>query len=298
MAPALFLFGVHATAGAAENADAVKSAEAAIRASGDAFTKAFNRGDAKTVAELWTPDGTVADDQGEMTRGRKAIEAEYAALFKEHPHAKIQIAIQSIEFPAPGTAVEDGVTTITTSRPGPPRASRYTAVHVRVDGQWLMASVRESTVDVPSSYARLQDLEFLVGKWQATSGGIAVKTEFQWIANKSFLKREYQTARDGVAASSGFQIIGWDAQAGKIRSWSFDSSGGHGTALWTPAADGWQLVSRGQTTDGTPTASRDRLIRVPGEPNVLGWQSSDRHLGNVDLPDSAEVVLDRVTSKK
>ena len=50
--------------------------------------------------------------------------------------------------------------------------------------------------------------------------------------------------------------------------------------------------------DGTPTASRDLLIRVPGEDDVLGWRSMARSAGGASLPDTPEVVLDRIAEKK
>ena len=56
-------------------------AAAAIRASEQAFVAAFNRGDAKAVAALWTANGSLADEQGQVYKGRKAIEDEYATFF-------------------------------------------------------------------------------------------------------------------------------------------------------------------------------------------------------------------------
>ena len=91
-----------------------KQGEAAIRATADAFVKAFNARDAKGIASLWTPNGTLADEREQIFKGRKAIEEQYAALFKEHPTARMQVAIKSIEFPTPTTAVEDGVTQVMT----------------------------------------------------------------------------------------------------------------------------------------------------------------------------------------
>ena len=43
--------------------------EAAIRATADAFLKAFNRGDAKAVAALWTENGTLADRSRPVVQG-------------------------------------------------------------------------------------------------------------------------------------------------------------------------------------------------------------------------------------
>ena len=49
--------------------------------------------------------------------------------------------------------------------------------------------------------------------------------------------------------------------------------------------------------DGTPTSAGDYLIRVPQEDNVLGFRSVNRKLGDTQLPDLREVVLDRVPEK-
>lgn len=283
---------------AAEKAGGEKSPEAAIRATADAFVKAFNRGDAKAVAALWTANGSLADERGEIFKGRKAIEDQYAAFFKAYPGAKMEVTIKSIEFPTETTAIEDGTAQVTSERAGPPAVGRYTAVHVREDGKWLMASVRESSLALPSNFSQLQDLGWMIGDWEAKRNGTTVQTSLRWIANKSFIQRDYTVREEGVVSSSGTQIIGWDPRAGQVRSWSFDSAGGYGTGLWSPAPEGWRIESTGMLPDGTATSSQDLLIRVAGEDNVLGWRSFDRRAGDATLPDTREVVLDRVLKKK
>jgi uncharacterized protein (TIGR02246 family) len=272
--------------------------EAAIRASAEAFIKAFNARDAKAVANLWTANGTVADEQGNVFKGRKAIEEQYAALFKAHPTARMQVAIKSIDFPTPTTAVEDGMTQVMTKENDPPTASRYTAVHVQEDGKWLMASVRESTMPVASNFAQLQELGWLVGDWESKTNDATAHSHIRWIANKSFLQRNFSVLRDGFLLSSGTQIVGWDPRSDRIVSWIFDSSGGYGTGVWSAVPEGWAIDSVGMTADGVPTSSKDRLIRVPGENNVFGWRSMDRKLGDTRIPDVPEVVFDRAKEKQ
>jgi uncharacterized protein (TIGR02246 family) len=273
------------------------SNEAAIRATADAFTKAFNVGDAKALAALWTANGTVADEQGNVFKGRKAIEEQYAALFKAHPTARMHVAIQSIDFPTSTTAVEDGAAQLMTKDNEPPAASRYTVLHVQEDGKWLMASVRESAMPVASNFPQLQELGWLTGHWEAKSDAVTARSDTHWIANKSFLQRDFSVSRNGLLVSSGIQIIGWDPRGEQVVSWTFDSSGGHGTGVWTLAADGWRIDSAGTTAEGVPTSSKDHLIRVPGEDNVFGWRSADRKLGEAKIPDIPEVVFDRVVTK-
>jgi uncharacterized protein (TIGR02246 family) len=272
--------------------------EAAIRASAEVFIKAFNARDAKAVANLWTANGTVADEQGNVFKGRKAIEEQYAALFKAHPTARMQVAIKSIDFPTPTTAVEDGMTQVMTKEDDPPTASRYTAVHVQEDGKWLMASVRESTMPVASNFAQLQELGWLVGDWESKTNDATAHSHIRWIANKSFLQRNFSVLRDGFLLSSGTQIVGWDPRSDRIVSWIFDSSGGYGTGVWSAVPEGWAIDSVGMTADGVPTSSKDRLIRVPGENNVFGWRSMDRKLGDTRIPDVPEVVFDRAKEKQ
>ena len=275
------------------------AAESEIRATAAAFVEAFNRGDAHAVADLWTGAAPRATRAAPSSRAAPPLKPNMPRLFKQHPGARMEVAVKSIEFPSPSTAIEDGAAQVVVERAGPPRASRYTVVHVKQDGKWLMASVRESSIELPSNYARVQGLEWLVGTWKAERDGTSLQTTVRWIANNSFLERDFTIRKDGIPFSLGKQIIGWDAKAGQIRSWSFDAAGGYGTGFWTATPDGWRIESTGVMPDGTPTSSLDLVIRVPGEDNVLGWRSIARGAqGGVSLPDTPEVVVDRVVEKK
>ena len=159
-----------------------------------------------------------------------------------------------------------------------------------------MASVRESSVQPPSS-SPMQQLGWLIGDWETKRDETTVRASFRWIVEKRFIERKYTAGQGGKEISSGTQIIGWDPRAEQIRSWSFDSSGGYGTGLWTPTPDGWAIDTVGVLPDGTPTSSRDLCIRVAGQDNVLGWRSLDRKAGDMALPDMREVVLDRIIKK-
>lgn len=282
---------------AAEKRPAGPAGQAAIRASAEAFVQAFNQADAKAVAELWTPDGSLSSDGSQPLKGRPAIQQEYAEFFQQHPGARMEVAITSIEFPTETIGIEDGTAQVETQHGGAPVLSRYTAVHLRDGKQWRIASVRETSIEVASNFARLQELDWLIGDWQAKREDAELQTTLRWIANKSFIQRTYTLRRQGLTASSGTQIIGWNPQAGRIQSWSFDSSGGHGTGLWSPTTDGWSIDTTGVLSDGTPTVSRDLLLRVPDQNDVFGWRSIGRKAGQTALPDMPEVVLDRITAK-
>ena len=75
-----------------------KSAEAEkvdkeIRAQAAAFVTAFKNRDAAAIAAQWAADGVYINEQGQRYEGSKAIETEYATLFKECP-ADLQMRVE------------------------------------------------------------------------------------------------------------------------------------------------------------------------------------------------------------
>src|SRR5262245_10519705 len=144
---------------------------AAIRESSRAFVEAFDKRDAKAVAALWTEDGDFTDDSGRVFSGRSAIEREYAAFFAAHPGVKLKLTIDSLKRAGPDTVIEDGRATLDPAPVGPPAVSKYLAIHVRSGNGWLMSTVRDTRVDTPSGYRRVEDLEWLIGKWTAEERG-------------------------------------------------------------------------------------------------------------------------------
>jgi uncharacterized protein (TIGR02246 family) len=285
------------TASPCDAAEGAKS-EAEIRASAKAFVEAFNRGDAKAVAGMWTTDGTLVDETGVSIRGRAAIEKAYTDFLKRNAGRKIESAVLSVEFPAEGVAVEDGVSTTTAKSGVTASVGRYTAVHVLKDGKWLMASVREAAVDQPEAVSPMLELEWLIGGWQAKRDQTVVNAKFEWLVPGKFIRRDTSVENAGIAGASSIQVIGWDAAAAKIRSWSFDSNGGHSEGLWTPSVTGWLVETQGVLASGATASSADFLSRMPGEDRVMGWRSSSRMAGGEPLPDLPELVFDRVAEKK
>ena len=93
---------------------------AAIQKSAQAFVDAFNKGNAKAVAALWTPRGEYFEDSGLEVRGREAIENAYEQLFKKQIKAQIEVEILSIHFPSRDTAIEEG-----TIRVKPPHTTAH-----------------------------------------------------------------------------------------------------------------------------------------------------------------------------
>src|SRR5207248_1036155 len=117
--------------------------EAAIRKATADFVKLLEKGDAKGVAASWTEEGEYIDDDGTTLRGRAAIEEAYGKAFAKKKNTKVEINIESIRFPSKDTAVEEGYAKSYRGGSDNPTSSRYSLLHVREDGKWLMALLRE-----------------------------------------------------------------------------------------------------------------------------------------------------------
>src|SRR5262245_22273186 len=67
--------------------------EAAIRKAAASYMEAFNRHDAKALADLWSPDAVYLNrSTGEEVVGRAAIAEQFAAQFKEQPEVKVEVS--------------------------------------------------------------------------------------------------------------------------------------------------------------------------------------------------------------
>src|SRR5947207_2487472 len=103
-----------AAAAKSEATDSRAADEAAIRASGAAFLEAYNAGDAKKLAALWSPDAVYLDPlTGETTVGRDAIEKVFAEAFADKQEVKLSVESANVEFIAPSVAIVRGVGHVT-----------------------------------------------------------------------------------------------------------------------------------------------------------------------------------------
>lgn len=280
---------------AGHSADAAESL-AAIRAQSEAFVAAFNRQDADAVAAFWTQDGEYVDDAGRRFVGREAIAQGYAEFFAQGGEHEMHLMIDSLRMLSDDAAIEDGRAVVDPAPAGAPGVSKYTVVHVRVDGEWLMASVRDTWMETPSEYHNIADLEWLIGTWTAEDEGVTTESVCRWVAEKSFVQRSYTiTNFDGIQ-TSGVQIIGWDPVDGHVQSWNFSPDGGHAVGVWTPRPGGWSAEMQGVTGDGLLTTSVNLLTRL--DDNAYVWQSVQRTLGESVLPDTDEVVLKRQSASR
>ena len=188
--------------------------EKAIRATAEDFLTAFNAGDAKAVGALWASDAEYTDESGKSYQGRAAIEKEYADFFKEHHGATMTVTIESVRFLGPDIAVEKGIAKVKLPSADAPLGSRYTVVHARRDGKWIMVVGRDAPYVPGSNEDYLKDLEWVIGDWAIDGKDRPLRLHFEWMAQRNFIKNTYIATKDGKETLTGGQIIGWNPKLG------------------------------------------------------------------------------------
>ncbi len=267
--------------------------EKAIREHAERFAKAFNAGDAKAVAELWTPDGEYIDESGRSIKGRAAIEKEYAAFIKARPRARLQVSVESVRFIGGNLAVEEGTTRLSEPPVGATSSGRYTVLHIKQDGKWQMASVQDLESAPLSNYENLRDLEPFIGNWVARNEKGRVEMSLEWIENRNFIRRRFTAYRGDEEAASGFEIIGIDPASGLITTWVFAGDGGVGSNVWTRDGKRWLIEASGTMPDGRSTSAMNNL--TPVDKDTFTWRSTSRSVDGVSVQDTPIIRLERKT---
>ena len=287
-------------------------ATAAIRAAIRTYADAFERGDGKALAALWTPDGDIIDDEGRVLSGRESV-GQITAATKDVPRPSFRIKQTSLRLLTADVAIEDGTVEVTPPGATAPLSGWFSATWVRHDGAWKLASLRESRISPAHETSRLADLDWMVGDWTvvedhldrepAAAGGLPIapggrppiEVSVRWNATRTFLIRDMKIGNaaaaggetgDGLPAMHITQRIGWDPLSKQIVSWSFGSDGSHGEATWSRdgSADGTTWIARTMAVlpDGAQTSSLN-IYAYDGADRCT-WRSVPTHVGGEHAP--------------
>ena len=103
------------------------------------WVAAFNKGDAKALAAMYSPDAYVLPAGAEMAKGHNAIEAFWRGATKQLGDAKLTtVDVQSL---GPGAAREVGTFSFKTkAQPPEPVTGKYVVVWRKMGGQWQLAT--------------------------------------------------------------------------------------------------------------------------------------------------------------
>lgn len=267
----------------------------AIEAASAAFAKAFEAGDVKAVAGMFTENAEYIDDEGDPIRGRENLAKAYGKFFEKRTGVKAESKSEAVRFLGTDSAIEEGKFTVT-PKSGPSTVSRFSTLYVREGGKWQIALLKEWSEQ--QSVATLKDLEWLVGTWESDSDAMKATTTYEWTVNKAFLKAQYtlKPKKEGEPAISGVQVIGVDPAVGHIRAWLFDEHGGIGESNWHWVNGEWQIESIGTLPDGSRTTALNIMVRSGDD--TFTWKSVQRMVDDEAQPDVGPVKVKRVTATK
>jgi uncharacterized protein (TIGR02246 family) len=267
--------------------------EAAILKNAEAFVAAFHKGDAKAVAAFWTKDGDYTDQSGHTFKGRDAIEKLFTEFFAENKGVKLRIEVLGMKFVTGDVALEDGMTATLSPDGAPPSRARYTIVHVKQDGKWMLSSVRDAPFAVPTNQEHFRGLEWVIGDWAADSDrGETARVAFAYTDSQNFITSSFTTTFKNLMIGGGTQWIGYDPLAKGLRSWTFENGGGFGEGTWTQDGDKWTVKSTGVTRDGKKLAATNILTRI--DTDTMSWESKNRTEDGKELPDVKPIKMKRV----
>jgi uncharacterized protein (TIGR02246 family) len=267
--------------------------KSAIKKNAEAFVEAFHKADAQAVAAFWTPDGDYTDASGRRLKGREAIEKAFADFFAEAKGAKVGIEATSLRFVTPDVALEEGTSEVFPADGRPPSQARYSIVHVKKDGKWLLSSVRDTPFVPPNNYEHLRGLEWAIGDWEGPGEqGAVEQLSVAWTESRNFIHSRFSTSNKNVSVGSATQVIGWDPLEKRIRSWIFDETGGFGEGSWNQDGQKWVLKTASVRQDGKKAAAT--YILTPVDADTITLQAKERTENGSQLPDTKEIQLKRV----
>ena len=272
-------------------APAADARVAAVRQAAADYAARFNDRDFAALAAHWTDRAELVEGTSRLV-GREQISRSIKAWLERHPQAKLEIAVDGVEFPAATLARVGGRMTFTGKPGATPVVSRFVSLRVLEDGAWRIA---ESVVR-PTQAAVLQELEWLVGTWKTETGrGDEVEASFSRPLGDSCIVGRTTIKPKAGGAREVLQVIHADRASGQVKTWIFDSTGARAEGV--VEADG---ASYHQSLVGTPAETAlGNLVRwvqviAPSGDGRLTLHAIERSIDGVPVPDGPPLHFRKV----
>jgi len=260
-----------------------------LQATIDMYVAAYNAGSIDQVMALWAENSDFVDIRGRFHEGRDLIAALFRRGFANSPGRKLSLTNAARKFLAPDVAMDDGILELT-SPDGDKDRGRYSVVWTKVNGKWLIRSARDIPLEDEAEAAApqpppLEELAWLVGKWEAKSDKYQIALHCDWTLDKKFLIQTFQVK----SADDEFQIVTYvtfDPAQERFHSWFFDSRGGFGDGAWARRGNIWKTAITAVLPDGQTGSSFFTWDKV--DENTVLWKAVDREVGGEPLPDAEQ----------
>jgi hypothetical protein len=203
----------------------------------------------------------------------------YRKFFADHPGAKMSVNIKSVRFIRSDVALGEGTSEVKLPD-GSVDKGKFSAAWVKADGKWMLSSAR----DLPSegdTASPLAAFDWLIGEWQAE--GKPVTLTVRPTLGKAFLHMDFNVKK-AEGDLSVMYMFGFDPMTEQVKSWTFDSVGGYGEALWSREGNQWVGRAVGILPDGQ-SGETTYTIKFTDD-NSFVLQMRDRQVAGQPLADS------------
>lgn len=258
---------------------AEKGDEEGIEQNNKAYIEAFNRQNATAVSSSFTANGIYQTPE-ETVQGRPELQKKFNQLFSQN---KAQMELQDfiVHFPGTGTAI--GKATVVIHIPGEPDQKKDLEItYESINGKWLISHLSEVSLTKEMTKSLLQDLGWLVGKWEDKENSSLIEMDASWDKQKNYLTQKFAVTQHGVHTLEGHQVIGWDPVNKQIRSWVFDSDGGFGEGVWRKDGNNWLVEVQFTLPSGLKGSALHIYSNI--KPDSYTWESTGREIGGMILP--------------
>jgi uncharacterized protein (TIGR02246 family) len=259
-------------------------AQQAIRRAVAAYADAFNKGDVQAIATFWTPDAEYTSEDGTPYKGRDTIIALFRKFLTDQKGSKMALSVKTIRLISPEVALGEGTSEVT-APDGTVDKGRFTAAWVKSGGKWLMTNARDEPTEEELAAGAMKGMRWLIGEWLSTDKDGTTAMTCKPTLGGAFLHLEF-TAKRADGTMTVMLMIGFDPVTDQLKSWTFDSLGGYGEALWARDGNQWVGQAVGVLPDGDD-GSTTYVIKYEDDQSFT-LQMRDRQIGGHPLP-NAEV---------
>jgi uncharacterized protein (TIGR02246 family) len=148
-----FVVSLVAAAALAQSSSAADDKD--IRSLGTQFQDAWNKTDAKLLADLWLTDGDYVSSTGRTARGRAEVEKAFRAQWNGvYKGTKLAHTLTNVHFLRPDVAIADGAFEISGMRDAAgkflaTRSGLSTFIAAKKGSRWYVAALRGMVPSVP-----------------------------------------------------------------------------------------------------------------------------------------------------
>jgi hypothetical protein len=262
-----------------------------------AYAEAFNKRDYAALADQWTARAELVEG-GTRLHGRDTIVDSIKMWRERHPEASLAIQLRDIEPVAEPIARVSGVMRFTKQPGAAPIESRFSALRVKEGATWRLAESRVT----PAHVAALDDLDWMLGTWQADVPDRATIqiTYEKALGGYAIVGRTKITPKPGKAALlpdgiEALEVIHADRDAGLIRAWVFDSTGARADGYFEFDGTSFEKVMSGTPSEAIH-GRRATWVQViaPGGDGKVTTHMIERTIDGVGLPDARPLTFKKV----